>query len=97
MAELEARIAKSRRPYDREEQARGIADRAALEAPRAATCELFWSAHGKDPKVARFFTNSSGVTAWVTLIWSPAAPTSGPFSLPFTKWGWYQLATGQSR
>lgn len=44
--------------------------------------------------MALFFGNSSGVTAWVHLIWGSTA--CGPFA-NFQKWGWYPVNDGQTR
>jgi hypothetical protein len=46
--------------------------------------------------MALYFGNSSGVTAWVTLIWAHSTSSCGPFS-PFAKWGWWQVNDGQTR
>jgi hypothetical protein len=44
--------------------------------------------------MALFFSNSSGVTAWVSLIWGSNA--CGPFA-NFKKGGWWSLSNGQTR
>jgi hypothetical protein len=46
--------------------------------------------------MALFFGNSSGVTAFVTLIWSHSGVGCGPFA-NFRKTGWWQVSDGQTR
>src|SRR4051794_33609488 len=46
--------------------------------------------------MALFFSNASGVTAWVSLVWDNRATGCGPFS-SFRKTGWYQLQNTQTR
>ncbi len=43
-----------------------------------------------------FFGNASGVTAWVSLIWSHSNSGCGPFS-SFRKGGWWKVDDGQVR
>lgn len=46
--------------------------------------------------MALYFQNSSGVDAWVCLIWDNKSTGCGPFS-SFRKSGWYLVQNGQFR
>jgi hypothetical protein len=46
--------------------------------------------------MALFFGNASGVTAYVSLVWSHANTGCGPFS-SFRKGGWWKIDNGQTR